>query len=192
MTRRNAIQSFMTYAENHNMHVTPTIGKNDDGSTSNCYTMQYRADAAPHGFVESSIWFHDDSAEIRVYYNAYAAEICRKSEYIHALLQLLNFINARVFLGCGDPDGMYEPHMLYTPRMYLTVDGCYDLTITTIIPYDFWEVAPVETLDYMTCYCPELLDRLAYPVFGILKGDITIEEAIGYINDDILTFLSHS
>lgn len=28
-------------------------------------------------------------------------------------------------------------------------------------------------------------DDLCYPVFGILKGDITIEEAIAYINDDI-------
>lgn len=77
----------------------------------------------------------------------------------------MNYINARVFLSCGDAYGLYEPHMLYTPRMYLTVDDCYDLTITTIVNYDFWEVAPVETLDYMTCYCPELLDKLSYPVF---------------------------
>lgn len=98
----------------------------------------------------------------------------------------MNYINARVFLSCGGAYGLYEPHMLYTPRMYLTVDDCYDLTITTIVNYDFWEVAPVETLDYMTCYCPELLDKLSYPVFGVLKGENTVERAIEYIENNIL------
>ena len=76
--------------------------------------------------------------------------------------------------------------MLYTPRMYLTVDGFYDITITTIINYDFWEVAPIETADYMTAYCPELLDRLALPVFGVLLGQITCDEAVMYIKEKIL------
>ena len=40
---------------------------------------------------------------------------------------------------------------LYTPRIYLTADGRFDITITTIIPYDFFGLAPLETLDYITC-----------------------------------------
>ena len=75
--------------------------------------------------------------------------------------------------------------MLYTPRMYLTVDGFYDIAITTIINYDFWEVAPIETADYMTAYCPELLDRLALPVFGVLLGQITSDEAVMFIKEKI-------
>ena len=75
--------------------------------------------------------------------------------------------------------------MLYTPRMYLTVNGFYDIAITTIINYDFWEVAPIETADYMTAYCPELLDRLALPVFGVLLGQITSDEAVMFIKEKI-------
>lgn len=76
--------------------------------------------------------------------------------------------------------------MLYTPRMYLTVDGFYDITITTIINFDFWENAPIETADYMTAYCPELLDKLAIPVFSVLEGKMSSDEAIAFIKDKIL------
>ena len=182
MTRIEAIKSFIKYMKEHNIQV---IMGEDDGCTR--YTMQYRADKAPDGCVESCIWWFADCAEVRVYFDATGSEICKNSEYRDELLKLLNFINARVFLSCGDAYGLYEPHMLYTPRIYLTVDGCYDLTITTIIAYDFWEVAPIETLDYMSIYCPELLDKLTYPIFGVLGGILTAEEAIAYINDNIMT-----
>ena len=58
-------------------------------------------------------------------------------------------------------------------------------TNNTIVNYDFWEVAPIETLDYMTWYCPELLDKLSYPIFSVLKGG-AVEEAIAYINNNML------
>lgn len=182
MTKKDSLKSFVAYMKSHNI---PYVEGDDDGCIR--YTMKYRADNAPGGYVESCIWFYEeDNAEVRVYYNAAAVAICKSSINHDRLLQLLNYINARVFLSCGDACGLYEPHMLYTPRMYLTVDNCFDLTITTIINYDFWEVAPVETLDYMTCYCPELLDKLSYPVFSVLKGGKTVDEAIGYINSNIL------
>ena len=182
MTQRDSIKNLLTYVKNHNI---PVYKDNDDGRMR--YSMQYRAANAPDGYVESCIWFYEkDSAEVRVYYNATGAEICKNSDHRDGLLQLLNYINARVFLSCGDAYGLYKSHMLYTPRMYLTVDGCYDLTITTIINYDFWEVAPVETLDYITCYCPELLDKLSYPVFSVLKGENTAEGAIAYVDNNIL------
>ena len=91
-----------------------------------------------------------------------------------------------IFLSCSDCNGLYGTNMLYTPRVYLTEDQCYDVTITTIINYDFWEVAPIETCDYMTAYCPELLDKLAYPIFGVLKGELSVDNAIEYIKANIL------
>ena len=181
MTQRDSQKNFIKYMRQHNI---PYLKDEDDGCIR--YTMQYRADNAPDGYVESCIWFCEkDKAEVRVYYNATGAEICKNSEHHDSLLQLLNYINARVFLSCGYSQGLYEPHMLYTPRMYLTVDDGYDLTITTIVNYDFWEVAPIETLDYMTWYCPELLDKLSYPIFSVLKGG-AVEEAIAYINNNML------
>ena len=68
----------------------------------------------------------------------------------------------------------------------ITTNDFYDITITTIINYDFWEVAPIETADYMTAYCPELLDWLALPVFGVLFGQITCDEAVMFIKEKTL------
>ena len=181
MNKRDAVKDFSTYLKNHVIRHKKDF---DDGVVR--YTMQYEVENAPGKYVESCVWFYEDNAEVRVYYNQMGADICKASEYRNALLELLNFINARVFLSCGNWNGLYEPHMLYTPRMYLTVDGFYDITITTIINYDFWEVAPIETADYMTAYCPELLDRLALPVFGVLFGQITCDEAVMFIKEKIL------
>lgn len=91
-------------------------------------------------------------------------------------------------MSCADGAGasLYKPHMLYTPRLYLTADECYDITITTIINYDFYEVAPVETADYLTAYCPELLDKLSPAIYGVLLGQLTVDEAIGYIRKEII------
>ena len=100
-------------------------------------TMGFNAVYAPDHRIESCIWFYEDTMEARCYYSSLGAELCRKSRHIDALLRLLNFINARVFPSCrGSGYMLYSPHILYTPRIYLTADGCFDITITTIIPYD--------------------------------------------------------
>ena len=176
-----ALKRFSAYLRDHNIRYI----RDFEGGTVR-YTLQYFAKNAPEKYVESCIWFYEDNAEVRGYYNQAGADICIASGHRNSLLELLNFINARVFLACGDWDGLYKARMLYTPRMYLTVDGFYDITITTIIDYDFWEVAPIETADYMTAYCPELLDKLAVPIFGVLQGIISSEEAIVYIKENIL------
>lgn len=150
-------------------------------------TIVYRVDNAPGYCVESCIYFYEKEAEVGVYYSTLGAEICRKSAYRDGLFRVLNFINAKVFLACCDGcDGaLYEPRMLYTPRICMTEDS-YDIVITTIIPYDFWEIALLETADYLTAYCPELLDGLTYDIFGVLIGKITADEAIRSIKRDIL------
>lgn len=182
MTGKEAIKKFTDYLKNHNIYYVREL---DNGCIR--YTMQYKARNAPDGYVESCIWFYEeDNAEVRVYYNQAGADICKASQHRNALLELLNFINARVFLSCGDVNGLYEPHMLYTPRIYQTTDGFFDITITTIINYDFWAVATVETADYMTIYCPELLDMLAIPIFELLEGMKNVDEAISYINENML------
>jgi hypothetical protein len=70
--------------------------------------------------------------------------------------------------------------------MYITEDGCFDVTLTTIIPYDFFDVAPLETLDYLTVSCPELLNKLSLPIFSILLGKWYIISAISYIKTVVL------
>ena len=150
-------------------------------------TMGFNAVYAPDHRIESCIWFYEDTMEARCCYSSLGAELCRKSRHIDALLRLLNFINARVFPSCrGGGHMLYSPHILYTPRIYLTADGCFDITITTINPYDFFGLAPLETLDYITICCPELLDRLALPIYCVLLGKETADGAISHIEREFL------
>ena len=78
------------------------------------------------------------------------------------------------------------PSCLYTPRIYLTEDGGYDITLTSVIPYDFYELAPLETEDYITACCPELLNGLSPAIFGVLLGNLDVEQAIQYVRKNIL------
>ena len=150
-------------------------------------TFVFMCDNAPGGFVEGCIWFFYKAAEVRVYYNSIGADICKKSECRNELLRLLNFINARVFMECSDGGNrMYDSTILHTPRIYLTEDGGYDITVTTMINYDFWKTARYETHDYITAYCPELLDRLAPYIYGVLEKRLSVADAVTGIKKDLL------
>lgn len=146
-------------------------------------------DCCPDSIIESCIYFNSDSMECRTYYSQSCAKWCAESSYRQDLYRLLNFINARVFPTTPD-DGiggmLYKPSYLYSPRMHITEDGCFDVTLTTIIPYDFFDVAPLETLDYLTVSCPELLNKLSLPIFSILLGKWYIISAISYIKTVVL------
>lgn len=151
------------------------------------FTFVFMCENAPGGFTEGCIWFFDKVAETRVYYNQMGADICKRSEGRQDLLRLLNFINARVFMELNDGGNRwYDPQILYTPRIYLTEDDGYDISITTMLNYRFWRTAELETDDYITAYQPELLDKLAPFIFGVLKGELTAEDAISGIEHDIL------
>lgn len=175
MTKNDVIKRLKEYLDNYNISYETAV---DNGYIQ--LRMEFQADNSPDQMVEACIWFYKECAELHCYYSSLGALLCQKSEYRSRLLRVINFINARVYLACGALNGLYEPHTLYTPRMYVTEEGYFDITVTTIINYDFVEVAPIETFDYITCYNPELLDRLAYPIFGVLIGSITEEEAIVY------------
>lgn len=103
-------------------------------------------------------------------------------------MRFLNFCNARIW-PCTD-DGMsgklYNPNYLQTPRFYITEDDSYDITMTNMIPYDFYEVAPLETEDFLTAACPDLLNKLSVSIFFLLLGRISTEQAISNVKIDIL------
>lgn len=144
------------------------------------YTMKYYAENALGGYVEGCVWLYEKSAEIRAYYNEETSNLCKKSINHFDLLEVINYINARVFLNCGD-------HSLFMPRMYLTADDCYDICLTTIVDYKIIETYTKETFEYTTNYCPELLNMLADPILNVITGDISAEEAIAQIDREILS-----
>lgn len=167
------------YLKAHNIRYTKDI----DSGAPHMNILYANCDLCPDKMLEGCIWFYKGSMEVRTYFNQNAAGWCRTSSHIPELMRLLNFINARVWPSIADGMGnaLYMPSPLYTPRIYLTEDDGYDITLTSVIPYDFYELAPLETEDYITACCPDLLNDLSPAIFGVLHGRLDAEQAIGYI-----------
>ena len=75
-----------------------------------------------------------------------------------------------------------SPSYMYSPRIYITEDGFWNLMLATVIPYDFYERAPLETMDYLIVSCPLCLNQFSVPIFLLALDKITVEHAIEMIN----------
>jgi len=180
MFKQQAFERLRQYLKSHFINFQVGIDNGDPR-----YTMVFQGyDSAPNEAIESCIWLYDDEMEVRTYYPQVAAEWCKEhSENIPMLMRLFNYINATVWLKSADGAGgtLYQPHHLYTPRIYMTEDDL-DITLTSVISYEWYEVAPLETEDYIAAYCPELLAKLSPAIFFLLLGKINLQQAMHYIN----------
>lgn len=139
----------------------------------------------PDSALEVSFDFFDNGMECRVYYTESGSGwIKERADDLSDLYRLMNFINARVWP--ATPDGYGVFHHLYTPRVYITEDGNYDITAATAIDYDHYELAALETEDYCTAAIPELMAKLSTPIFFVLLKEMTVRDAIAYIKEVIL------
>lgn len=175
MNKNEACRKFKEYLNSYNIKYQQDI---DEGTVR--LMMRYEGmENAPERAVESCSWFYDGSAEARVYYTESASKIIKGSEHLMEIYELLNYINATFFPRTGDGvgQGLYDSQYLYLGRLYKTEDGYDDLTYTMVIPYDFYELTPIETADFLTMACPDYLNRLSIGIFGLLLGKINIEEA---------------
>lgn len=145
-------------------------------------------ECCPDKVLEACVWFYPDVMECRVYYDCNASNWCRKSEYRDEVMRLLNYCNAKIWPCASDGmnGALYCSSYLYTPRFYITEDGAFDITMTSMIPLELYEMAPLETEDYFTAACPELLNKLSVPIFFVLLGKINVEQAILMIETEIL------
>lgn len=176
MTKAQVKAKIAEYNKVHNLksqlintHNKPILEKDMD-----TFYFWYNVQA-PQG-VECSLFLFDECMEVRGYYSeCIAKELQEHPHRISELYEVLNFINARVWF-----DG------LYYPRAYMTVDGLCDVAINTIIPYEHFEMAPIETMEYITCYYPEWLEKMASALCGVSLGTFNALEAIMYIKHDIL------
>lgn len=153
------------------------------------YTMVFRnCEHCPNKILEACIYFYENYMECRVYYSQAAAELCGTSKHISEFMRLLNYINASVWPGVNRnfAGELYSPTFLYTPRIYMTEDGCHDITLTVHIAYEIYELAPLETLDFITASCPELMNELSIPIFMLLLGTLPLDAAIDDIKTNIL------
>lgn len=152
------------------------------------FVIAYKAMNTPDGILEACIWFYPEYMECRVYYSEYCSLIVRSSSHQNELMRLLNYINACVWPHSDDGYGskIYKSSYLYTPRIYMVEDGSFDISLTMLINYDFYELAELETEDFITLICPELMDELSAPVFSLLFGEMSFEDAKSYIDRAIL------
>ena len=185
MNKKSALTAIENYLKGHFIKY---IKDYEDGTER--ITMVFAGyDKCPDKIIEACIYFFQDSMECRVYYDETGATLLSQSNYKQEVYRLMNFINARIFPTTPN-DGMggmlYKASYMYSPRIYVTEDNCWDITFTTIIPYDFYELAPIETADYLTVSCPELLNQLSGSIFLTALGKITVDDAIKMIKSSIL------
>lgn len=181
MDKITALQTLKRYLNNYNIQHSIDF----DNGTVRCSVLYKNCKCTLDNVLESTIWFFDKELEVRVHFTEKVVCLCRKSRHITDLLWLLNYINARVWLNSGD-GSLYEPRIIYTPRFYLTADEQSEVVMTTIIPYEQYDLATVETNDYITGFCPELLDKLSCSIIGILLGAVDLDSAKKDIEKNIL------
>ena len=132
------------------------------------------SDTVPGEFVQGRVCFYNCIADVRVSYNSIGADICRKSEYKAELYRLLNYINAYT-VAVVNPKGYL---MTYTPRIFMNeADGCI-ITVSAAVGYDSWRSRRSMTDLFISEYLPKLLEFLSPYIFGVLKGEMTAEDAI--------------
>ena len=182
MDRNSAIEKFSNYLRSYNIQALKDL---ESGTVR--FTMEYRGfENVPGKSIESCIWWYDEAAEVRVYYNENGAKFCREHPENHnALYRLFNFINARIWIRGSNFSGgsLYKSANLFDPRMYMTEDGCCDITLTFTLPYDFYEVAPLESEDFITATLPDLLNRLSPAIFFVILGKWSADEAVLFLKN---------
>lgn len=185
MNKKEAKRMFMTYLKERNINYHEHL---DTGDTS-IYMLLTGYDKCPDKVLECSIFFLDSCMEVRVYFNDNANDwINKRSDELSNIYRLLNYINAMVWSFTHDGIGgeLYSPHHLQTPRFYITEEGYFDFTATTVIDYDHFEMAPLETVDYCTAAIPGLMNKLSLPFFFLLMKEISVDDAISLIERDVL------
>ena len=187
MIKRNSIwmwSKITLYLKQHNLYFETDLMEGIPR-----ITMVFKnCDRSPGYITEGCIWFYEDFMEVRVYYSKLAGEICQKSKYMPELYRLMNYINARLWVSVSDglEGALYQSQYLISPRFYVTEDEMQDITATMLIPYTHFELDMLEMEDFITVALPGLLDDLSIPVFLLLEGRITAEEAIDMVRVDII------
>lgn len=181
MTRVDALIRLSAYLKSHFIYF-----EMDFCNGTPRLTMIFKnCDNCPDKILESCVYFYQDCMEVKTYFNQNAANRCKEyQENLPSVIRLLNHINATVWMCSTDgADGsLYTPSTLYTPRIFITENDCFDITLTTIINYDFYKLTPLATEDYITAYCPDLLNKLSPAIFNLLLGTIDLQQAMHYVD----------
>lgn len=170
-----------TYLRSHNIYF-----ETDEFEGIPHITMMFKnCDRCPGHITEGCIYFYDDCMEARVYYSEVGTRICKESKNLSDLYRLMNFLNAKIWTRVQDGmnGALYRSEHLITPRFCITEDGKLDITTIMAISYLHFELDPLQIEDYITAALPSLLDSLSGPIFALLLGHITKEQAINIVEE---------
>ncbi|MBM7543711.1 hypothetical protein JOC59_000411 [Weissella beninensis] len=185
MNKHAAKRKFLYYLKEKNVHYFEHLHSGE----SSIVMVLTGYTTCPDSVLECSIKFFDTCMENRVYYTENGSGwIKARAGDLSDIYRLLNFINARVWPFSQDGLGgeLYKAHHLQTPRIYITEDENYDITATTVIDYDHYDMTPLEIEDYCTATIPELMSKLSPIFFFLLMKEITVDEAVYLIKRDML------
>lgn len=175
--KRNALDTVISYLKNNPNCSCSTYSLGMDEKIPKVTIVYEGKPFCPDEQLESCVWFYNTSLEARVYYNETGQEWVREcGENRTELLEVINFINARIFPATG----------FITPRLYVT-EEC-DIAYTTFFDYDMFddEDTVSETLEFLTDYMPDFLDTVSPYIFSVVLGKFDSEEAINRIKADLL------
>lgn len=181
MNKIDATKSFEGYLKSHFI----SYFKEETDNNAVRLTMCYKGyDICPGNALESCIYFYEDCFEAKVYYSALGSSICKNSKFQDELYRFLNYLNYSIWPRAVSD--LYEPCHLYTPRFIKTEDGNYDITASFVASYDIYNLAQLETEDFITKALPELLNKISPALFLVIAGEITVENAIAVVKKEVL------
>lgn len=138
-----------------------------------------RCKNCPNEALESNICFYEDGIEFRLFYTELASTWCKRSEHRKELLELIAYINNEL---------LKEQNIQnYNYNTILKVTEDFDITIIAHISYRYYASNVQQTNDYLTNHCVELLNNISIPIFFVMFGKITVQEAKRFIkNSDVI------
>lgn len=181
MNRTEAKKHMLTYLKERNIQYCNHLGEQGG-----CIAMVFNGyTTCPDNILECNLTFYDNCMECRVFFDQNATGwIKARAGNLSNFYRMVNEINARVWCFSGDGVGgrLYKSHCLYTPRFYLTED--YDLTATTVIDYEVYQMSPLETEDYCTAFLPEVMSKISLPIWAVLLNESTVEAAVQMVEEE--------
>ena len=134
MTKQKAIKRLKEYLNAHFIHLETDF---DNGTPR--FTMIFKNCNNCHDkILESCVYFYQDCMEVKTHFTQNAASWCKGyQQSIPMIMRFLNYIKATVWMSSSDgANGLsYNPSILYTPRIFMPEDECYDITITRVSSY---------------------------------------------------------
>lgn len=169
-------KTIIDYLKNNNIYDALVVNPEKVMCLSELDTIMLHFNINSPGGVEINVKLYDDRMYVVAFYPDEIPKACKKTNSVSELRKVINFINSSIFID-----------ELYYPRVFISDDGFLDIAMMTGIPYDFFEMAPMESCEYIVDYCPEFMERFAIPILNVVIGNKNAEQVIDSIRNDILS-----